>query len=493
MIDSRRAPDRHLIDGTVRLFLAESLVFPTGLLTAAVLARNLSPTGYGQFALAALFISWVEWMLPALFSRAAVKLVGDSHDWRPIGAAIVQAYLLTGLGCAILVWALAGPIAGVLNEPALASLLRLFAVDIPIFACTYAHRNILVGTGEYARQSIVSGFRWTARLLLIVLFVELGFSVAGAVAGSIGASLVELVAVRWFIRPPLFVRAALPFRKLCTFAAPLFVAAISMRLFDKVDLFLLKILGASTAQTGYYGAAQNLALAPNLVALSLAPLLLSTLTRLLRAGDSEKAFDIGRGAMRVVICLAPFAAAAAGAAPEIIGAVFGRQFLAAAPLIGPLVGGALALVMLSIGSAIVIAAGKPHRVLPMVLPLPLVAISADLLAIPRWGSVGAATVTLATALLGAAGAMVQVYRLWRIHPSGATVLRSMGICVLAWTMCAKWNIPLPFLPVKLLLVTLMIVTAFFVTGEFRIDEITARSRFPSQGAEVLEGDSGNLT
>jgi O-antigen/teichoic acid export membrane protein len=370
-------------------------------------------------------------------------------------------------------------------------LLRLFAVDIPIFACTYAHRNILVGTGEYARQSIISGFRWTARLLLIVLFVEIGFSVAGAVAGSIGASLVELAAVRWFIQPPLLVRAAPPFRKLFSFAAPLFMAAISMRLFDKVDLFLLKILGASAAQIGYYGAAQNLALAPNLVALSLSPLLLSTLTRLLRTGDSEKALDIGRGAMRVVICLAPFAAAAAGAAPEIIEAVFGRQFLAASPLIGPLVGGALALVMLSIGSTIVTAAGKPHWVLPVAFPLPLVAISAHLVAIPRWGSLGAATVTFATALLGAAGATIQVYRLWRIHPSAATVLRSAGICVLAWMMCAQWNLPLPFLPLKLALVTLMIITAFFVTGEFRIDDLT--NRFRKQGGGVLEGDPGNLT
>jgi O-antigen/teichoic acid export membrane protein len=364
-------------------------------------------------------------------------------------------------------------------------------LDIPIFACTYGHRNILVGTGEYARQSIVSGFRWTARLLLIVLFVELGFSVMGAVAGSIGASLVELVAVRWSIRPPFFVRAELPFRELFVFAAPLFVAAVSMRLFDKVDLFLLKILGASAAQIGYYGAAQNLALAPNLVALSLAPLLLSTLTRLLRAGDAGSAFTIGKAAMRVVICLAPFAAAAAGAAPEIMEAVFGRQFLAASSLIGPLVGGALALVMLSIGSAIVTAAGKPQWVLPMTLPLPLVAISAHLFAIPRWGSLGAATVTFATALLGAAGAMVQVYRLWRIHPGAATVLRSMGIGVLAWIMCAQWHIPLPFLPLKLALVTLMIVTVFFVTGEFRIGDLT--TRFPKQRGDVLGGDPGNLT
>jgi O-antigen/teichoic acid export membrane protein len=195
----------------------------------------------------------------------------------------------------------------------------------------------------------------------------------------------------------------------------------------------------------------------------------------------------------MVICLAPFAAAAAGAAPEIIEAVFGRQFLAASPLIGPLVGGALALVMLSVGSAIVTAAGKPQWVLPMALPLPLVAISAHLIAIPRWGSVGAATVTLATALLGAAGAMVQVYRLWRIHPSAATVLRSMGICVLAWTMCAKWNLPLPFLPVKLTLVTLAIITAFFVTGEFRVADITTRGRFRKQAQDVFGGDPGNLT
>jgi hypothetical protein len=170
-----------------------------------------------------------------------------------------------------------------------------------------------------------------------------------------------------------------------------------------------------------------------------------------------------------------------------------RAAASSAPLIGPLVGGALALVMLSIGSAIVTAAGKPHWVLPVALPLLLIAISAHLIAIPRWGSVGEATVTLATALLGATGAMVQVYRLWCIYPSGATVLRSMAICVLAWTICAKWNLPLPFLPVKLVLVTLIIVTAFFVTGEFRIDDINTRSRFRNQGAGVFEGASVNPT
>lgn len=498
MTASRTAPQRHLIDGTVRLFLAESLIFPTGLLTAAVLARNLSPTGYGQFTLAALFISWIEWMIPALFSRTAVTLVGLAEDWRPIGATIVQLYLFAGLACGILVWASAGTIAGIMKEPALASSLRLFALDIPLFACVYGHRNILVGTGEYARQSLVSCFRWIARLLLIVLFVEMKFSVAGAVAGSIGASLVELATVRRFVRPPLFTRPAVPVRKLFAFAAPLFVAAVSMRLFDKLDLFLLKVLGASAAQSGYYGAAQNLALAPNLVALSLAPLLLSTLTRLLRAGDSAGASDISRGSLRVVFCLAPFAAAAAGASSEIVESIFGRQFLAASPLVGPLVGAALALVVVSIGSASVTAAGKPQWVLPVALPLPIMALCAHLIVIPRWGSVGAAMVTLSTALLGACLAMIQLYRLWRIHPSGATVWRGIGTCALAWAVCAKWTVPLTLLPVKLLLVTLMIGAVLFLIGELQLGDIKPLGRFRKaplreSDLEVLEESSEKLT
>jgi len=492
LCDSPITPERHLIYGTVRLFLAESLIFPTGLLTAAVLARNLSPAGYGQFTLAALFISWIEWMLPALFARASVKLVGESQDWRPIGATIVQLYLVAGLVCAVLVSVFAGVIAGVLREPALASSLRLFAWDIPIFACSYGHRNILVGRGKYASQSVVSSFRWTARLFLIVLFVEMNLSVTGAVAGSIGASLVELAVARWFVRPPVLVRPGMPVRKLFAFATPLFIAAISMRLFDRLDLFLLKVLGASAAQIGYYGAAQNVALAPNLLALSLAPLLLSTLTRLLRVGDSGSAFDIGQGAMRGVICLAPFVAAAAGAAPEITEAVFGPQFLPASLLIGPLVGGALALVMLSIGSAIVTAAGRPQWVLPVALPLPFVALAAHLIVIPRWGSVGAAIVTLTTALIGAAVAMVQVYRLWRIHPSGATVLRSVGISVLVWTLCTKWSMPLSLLPLKLALATLVIAAAFFITGEFHVEDVTSRGRFGRQRVEIFEEDPGEL-
>jgi len=42
---------RHLLTGTIRIFLAEALILPTGFITAIYLARSLGPAGYGIFAL----------------------------------------------------------------------------------------------------------------------------------------------------------------------------------------------------------------------------------------------------------------------------------------------------------------------------------------------------------------------------------------------------------------------------------------------------------
>ena len=62
-----------------------------------------------------------------------------------------------------------------------------------------------------------------------------------------------------------------------------------MAAIDKLDLFALKILGGSTDLAGLYGVAQNVAIVPRLFALSFSPLLLSTLTRLLRDGNEPLA------------------------------------------------------------------------------------------------------------------------------------------------------------------------------------------------------------
>src|ERR1700736_5018542 len=289
----RANPRQHMAHGTLRVFLGEALMLPTGLITAAFLTRKLAPVGYGSFTVAATLVTWIEWSLAAMFGRASFKIIGEATDWRPAGAAIARLYAGAGFVTAAVLWLGAGVVAEALKAPSLAGYLRLFAIDIPIFSLAQAHRTILVGTGDFHGRAIVTAVRWIARLILIVVLVQSGLSITGAILGSIGASVVELIFCRFYVQPDLFGKNSFPARQLWISAGPLLFYALSMRVVDKLDLILLQGLRGRVSEAGVYGAAQNLTLLSGLFASAFAPLLQSTLTRLLRDEKLELARRTG--------------------------------------------------------------------------------------------------------------------------------------------------------------------------------------------------------
>jgi O-antigen/teichoic acid export membrane protein len=471
-------PGRQMLDGTIRVFLAEALLPLTGLITAAFLTRRLGPEGYGLLTLAATVVVWVEGSIGSLLSRATIKLVGGTHEWKSLGATVMRSYVCVGSGAALLLWLLANPIATLLQEPTLAGYLGLFALDIPLHSLAQAHQNILVGIGAFRQRAFMSACRWIIRLLFIVILVELGLSIEGAILGSVGASLAELMVGRFYVRPPLFRGSALGARQLLADAIPLFLFALSLMLCHRLDLLMLKVLGGTAAHAGIYGAAQNLSIVPSIFALSFSPLLLSTLSRTLRAGNESGAREMSRDAMRVVIGLLPFAGMTAGAAPEIVALIFGPIFLPAAPLLAFLIFGALAMVMISVAAAILTAAGKPGWTFALTGPLVPLAITGHLLLIPRWGAIGASLVTTLFAGLGALATVSAVYRIWRILPPAATLFRSVLVCGFAYVLAALWPAPGLLLLLKLLVIGLVIPLAYLLLGEFSACEIAlARAMF----------------
>jgi O-antigen/teichoic acid export membrane protein len=209
------------------------------------------------------------------------------------------------------------------------------------------------------------------------------------------------------------------------YAAPLFLAAMSQRLFNRLDLVALKALGGTAAQAGVYGAAQNISLFPGIFGLSMNPVLLAAVGRLMRAGDRDGARAIGRGAFRGVILLLPFAALIAGSAGEIARLVFGPAFMPAGPLMALLVFAALGMLVVSVSTALLVAANRPRRTLTLTGPLVPLALTGHVLLIPRLGPIGAAAVTTTVAGLAALAALVVVDRTWRIRPPAATFWRSL--------------------------------------------------------------------
>lgn len=420
------------------MFAAEALALPTGLITAAILARLFRPEGYGLFTLTMAIVAWLEWTLASLFGRAAVKVVADAPDWRPAGAVVLRTYAVGGVVGFVALWAAAGPLATLMHEPSLVRHLRVLALDVPLFMLAQAHQQVLVGTGQYARRATIAAYRWTGRMVFVLVLVYAGFSIDGALAGVVLASLVELIAARRAVRPTF--RGATPdhTRMMWTFALPLVAAALSLRLFDKLDLFVLKSLGATAATAGVYAAAQNLTIIPSLVALSVTTLLVSTLSRALRQADESGARALARNALRGVLLLFPFGGVAAGASTALSTFIYGQPFGETGPLLSVLIFAALSVVMISVASAILTAGGRPELAMVAAVPAAPLAFAGHLLVIPRFGPRGAAVVTLAVAIVAALVAVVAVRRTWHLWPPLATAARSFAVTVVVATAGAAW-------------------------------------------------------
>ena len=110
---------KEVFGGSARVFIAEAISLPTGLITAAFLARRFGPDGYGVFTLTMAIVAWLEWTLASLFARAAVKLVADAEDWRPAGAVTLRMYGAGGLVGFAALWLSAMPLAALMHEPSL--------------------------------------------------------------------------------------------------------------------------------------------------------------------------------------------------------------------------------------------------------------------------------------------------------------------------------------------------------------------------------------
>lgn len=422
------------LDGTVRLFAAEALVLPTGLITLALLSRGLGASGYGLFTLAASAVSWIEWSLSALFSRATNRCIAEATDWRPVGAAALRLHLVAGLIVGAAVWLLSGPAAALLGEPELAGLLRWFALEIPLFAAFQAHLAILIGLGRFRERALISASHWLVRLALVAAVVGLDLSVQGAVQAMIATTMFDLLLARWFVRPAFWPVTSAPLRRLWVYAAPLLVSAICLRLLTRLDLFVFKALDASAADAGLYGIALNMAILPNLFALSFTPLLQSSLVRAQQDSAPTHAPRLARQALRAVFWILPAACLAAGAAKPLLSLLAGPEFVSAAPYLAWLLVGAIGLVLIGVTNSIFVAFEQPQRTVWVALPTTALALVALLWAVPRWGGVGAAAVSASTAWIGGVVGIVLCRWEYQVAPPVSTVVRCITLSGIAYLL-----------------------------------------------------------
>lgn len=446
---------------------AEGLALPAGLVTVAVMTRELGAAGYGQFALAASFTASVQMSILAVYSRTTVKLVAEAGDWRSMASPIVRFHLFTGLLSALALFVCAPLVEAVLRSDGLTANLRLFSLELLVIVWGHGVRSALIGAGRFRRRAGATAARWLVRVVLVVLLVKLGYGIPGAILGGIGAGLTELAVNAWRCGIPAFGGAALEYRVFLQRAAPLAAAAIPFRIFDSLDLLMLKALGGTDAQAGVYAMAQNAMRIGGVLTVSLWPMLLSAVTHALRAGRIGDAQRATHDAMLLVLGGLLTSAAVGGASDEIAAFIYGPAHRSAGTLIAILLPMSFAGVWTSLMVAALQAADR-HR--PAIVIGSAMCLSAALLyglVIPRYGPLGAAVTALAVSVAGstAGGFLLR----WE---TGASVPKpALGVSAAGYTLLAlvghRWPVTTEWMPAKVVVLGLMAASLLLLVPDVR--------------------------
>lgn len=470
---SRQARQR-LFTGALQVISADGLALPTGILVAAVLARSIGPDGYGVFALAVSLVTAVEWVLTSLTSRTSVALVGGAADWTTVGSGLLRIHALVGVAAGGLLAASAWPLAYLFDEPRITICLLILAVEVPVVALATACRSLLTGRGRFSARAVVGATRWLVRLVAVVMLVQAGWSVPGAVAGNVVGALAGLVVARALVGrlAPLTDSAGL-WRRFWMLAWPTFMLALSLRLFDKVGLAALKALGGTTEDLGFYAAAQNFALAPGVAALSFSQLLLASMSRAIADHDLGTARAMGHDALRAIGLALPLVAILGGSAREVVRLVYGPRFDPAAQLSAPFLVAAVALAVISMVSIMLTAAGYAREATRSAWPLLPVAIVGFVVVMPRFGALGGAVVTSAAALAGAMTMLTTLQRLWPVSMPLATCGRSLIVSLATWYVAAIWPVPGWWWVVKAAILAAGALAGQLALGEFSRAEVAS--------------------
>lgn len=502
-----------LATGTLLVMAAEALAFPAGLVAAVLLTRHFAPDEYGALALALAGIAWLEWTVVSLLSRAAWKLVAEAEEWRVAAEAVVRAFALASLPFTVLIIAGAGAASTLLGIPA--PLLRVLALEIPLFVIAQAYRAILVGRGLHGSRAAVAALRWTVRAALIAAGVAAGAPLAWIGALIVAATGVELGIARWRVRRHarsttrgLSRRHGVgsghssgdaqdgshvggpSMRRLLAYAGPLALSAVAMRLFDRIDIFALRLLGGSLESVANYGVAQNLALAPGLLGTAFTPALIAALSGHVARGDIESARRLSGAALRLGVLALPMTLLVAGSAPALIELLFGPVYADAALPFALLVTGAVGTLMMAITGGVLAAAGRLHWTVALSVPVLVVALCCHLVAVPRAGAVGAAAVTAGTALAGAAAGCIAVRLLLEAPFPAATLVRGLIAGTAAGAAMHVWPVRGLLLLPALAVMAVLLAAALALGGELRAHERAAILRWTRARSRPARTEAG---
>lgn len=425
------------------------------LVTAVILARLLGAEQYGLYRLslsaATITVVIAVFGLDTALIRY-ISILNRRHDERGIWGT-----LQLGLGLALLLSTLAGttlyalsfPIAETLfNEPALAPLLQIVGVFVPVFTLS----EVLVGANRGFRRMdtpVIAQFvvQPVVRLAMVLAIMLFGFNVTWAIVTFGLADLVGTILLFFFLNREFSFKRPLrdaryDTRDILGFSFPVWLSEMMVKFQGNIQTLLLGSLGSITG-VGLFAVANQVTLVSSEFSSSLNTTAKPVMAELHDQNDLKQMGRIYQTTNKWAVMLQLPIFLIMVLFPTQILSIFGESFT----------DGALALVILAFASLMRVGTGMGGIIIDMtgyakiklvnsIIRL-VVYLGLNLLLIPRWGLLGAA----AAILLGEGAInllrMAQVYVLFRLVPYNWSFLKPLTAGTVAFLSVLALSLWLP--------------------------------------------------
>ena len=412
---------------TALLLLGRAAGYVLALAKSIILARALGVELLGSYAYA-MGVAAVFGLLPNMgINTIIIRAIARDRD---AGAGLLQAALRAQVLLAGAVMLIVPVFAAILPvQPVPIGYVLLAATQLGIGAMSLPYLGILAGHVRYDRIAAAELATNAAGIMLVLAAAALGGNVATFLWVQVVAAAFAVLVARTAAKPflPKATGQAVGIGTLLRQAAPFGATAGLQSLYTRLDIILLGQLTTAGA-LGLY----NVAYKPTNLVVSVGATIAAAVFPLMvqqrQIGSPASFVKVTRA---LGVAAPAMALALTGLAAPLLGALYGNEYRAAAPILAVLSwSAAVSWLYASLGVALQARGYERHWLLSLAGGLAL-NMALNLWAIPRWGALGAAGATLASevALLGFG--LVLAGRKLGILPSLRPVLVGLGATVVA--------------------------------------------------------------
>lgn len=467
-----------MLRGTAYLAGAEVVFVLSGWIIHVGSKRILGLADYGTFGILLSLLTLYRIFLATGVNRAVSRAISREPAFdRSIRSQSLKLQLALGLTLGLGVWLAAPLLARIWENREFIGYIRLTAFFLPVFGLYSVYRGVLNGHNHFGEEARVSAVYSALKVFFLFLFIALFLALnLDPLYGAVGGYLAAIIGAALLARgacPPVETGPgnSYPLGEIVRFAFPVVLFSFILSLIQHLDLYFVRALVPVEAEVaaGLYTCAQQFARIPYMLLYALSLTVFPVVVaRTALPGGSEAAAGVIRRSLRGGLLVAlPLAALIGGTARPLLGWVYGPDSAAGGPALEILIFGQTLLAFLLVLATIITARGKPWISFLLVGATLILSTALNRLLVPDYDIWGAALATTLAAGLGAIGAGVIVFRLFKTLLPLAATGKIVGASALVFALGHWWSPTGWLIPPALAALAILYLGLLFLLKEIK--------------------------